>query len=89
MMVGECQGLQGSSGSSSPHLPAFPAGLAEPMHDTGMSTQLHVPSASVCFSYAHPRWKLFLRKEVGAGCGPGQGGWSAKLCTSISPTLAL
>lgn len=47
----------------------------EPMEDQGVSTQLLVPSGSVCFSYVNPPWRLFLRKEVGeagagaAGCG--------------------
>uniref|UniRef100_G1LSJ3 Myosin XVB n=1 Tax=Ailuropoda melanoleuca TaxID=9646 RepID=G1LSJ3_AILME len=35
-----------------------------PMEDQGVSTQLLVPSGSVCFSYVNPPWRLFLRKEV-------------------------
>lgn len=41
----------------------------EPMGDQGVSTQLLVPSGSVCFSYVGAPWRLFLRKEVGAGGG--------------------
>lgn len=40
------------------------------MGDQGVSTQLLVPSGSVCFSYASTSWKLFLRKEVGTRVGP-------------------
>ncbi|XP_054988266.1 myosin XVB [Sorex araneus] len=43
---------------------APPAGVTEPMQDRGVPTQLHPPSGSVCFSYANPGWKLFLRKEL-------------------------
>ncbi|XP_055994385.1 myosin XVB [Sorex fumeus] len=39
-------------------------GMTEPMQDRGVSTQLHAPSGSVCFSYANPGWRLFLRKEL-------------------------
>uniref|UniRef100_A0A7N5JLK6 Myosin XVB n=1 Tax=Ailuropoda melanoleuca TaxID=9646 RepID=A0A7N5JLK6_AILME len=35
-----------------------------PLWDQGVSTQLLVPSGSVCFSYVNPPWRLFLRKEV-------------------------
>lgn len=34
------------------------------MEDGGVSTQLLVPSGSVCFAYLSPPWRLFLRKEV-------------------------
>ena len=62
------------------HLP----GLEEPMGDQAVSTQLLVPSGSVCFTYASAPWRLFLRKEVGTrvgfnpaslGGGRGTGGW--------------
>ncbi|XP_070416092.1 myosin XVB isoform X5 [Equus przewalskii] len=43
---------------------AEPRGSTVPMGDQGVSTQLLVPSGSVCFSYASTSWKLFLRKEV-------------------------
>uniref|UniRef100_A0A667H310 Myosin XVB n=1 Tax=Lynx canadensis TaxID=61383 RepID=A0A667H310_LYNCA len=48
-------------------LPLWPfplPGLMEPMGDQGVSTQLLVPSGSVCFSYVGAPWRLFLRKEV-------------------------
>uniref|UniRef100_A0A8C8XIR8 Myosin XVB n=1 Tax=Panthera leo TaxID=9689 RepID=A0A8C8XIR8_PANLE len=45
-------------------LSAEPRGLMEPMGDQGVSTQLLVPSGSVCFSYVGAPWRLFLRKEV-------------------------
>eukprot|EP00069_Balaena_mysticetus_P001501 bmy_15343T0 len=44
--------------------PAEPHGFAELMGDQGISTQLLVPSGSVCFSYASTPWRLFLRKEI-------------------------
>ncbi|XP_059234449.1 myosin XVB [Mustela nigripes] len=43
---------------------AGPHSWMEPMEDQGVSTQLLVPSGSVCFSYLNPSWRLFLRKEV-------------------------
>nr|XP_042139057.1 LOW QUALITY PROTEIN: myosin XVB [Peromyscus maniculatus bairdii] len=45
-------------------LPVESRALTEPMKDQGISTQLLVPSGSVCFSYTGASWKLFLRKEV-------------------------
>ena len=34
------------------------------MGDQGVTTQLLMPSGSVCFSYTNTPWRLFLRKEV-------------------------
>uniref|UniRef100_A0A8D1S689 SH3 domain-containing protein n=1 Tax=Sus scrofa TaxID=9823 RepID=A0A8D1S689_PIG len=44
--------------------PAEPRGLVAPMGDQGVTTQLLMPSGSVCFSYTNTPWRLFLRKEV-------------------------
>uniref|UniRef100_A0A8D1P5X7 Myosin XVB n=1 Tax=Sus scrofa TaxID=9823 RepID=A0A8D1P5X7_PIG len=49
--------------------PAEPRGLVAPMGDQGVTTQLLMPSGSVCFSYTNTPWRLFLRKEVGTRAG--------------------
>lgn len=58
----------------SPH-PLLP-GSPGSMGDQGVSTQLLVPSGSVCFSYTSAPWRLFLRKEVGMRVGEGVAGWA-------------
>ncbi|XP_060109014.1 myosin XVB [Heteronotia binoei] len=45
--------------------PALKSSSLTAMEENASSkTQLFNLAASVCFSYAHPTWKLFLRKEV-------------------------
>lgn len=88
---GEKRGRAGGDPSRSQPLTSWapPAGMAELMQDGGISTQLHTPSGSVCFSYANPRWRLFLRKEVGTWRGTGGGGQRALLLLTLAHSCPL